>query len=65
DLDYAEDSTAETDLNVVMSEQGGLIDLQGTAEGAPFARGQLDAMLGLAERGIARLIERQRQALDE
>ena len=48
-----------------MSEQGGLIDLQGTAEGAPFARGQLDAMLGLAERGIARLIERQRQALDE
>lgn len=65
DLDYAEDSTAETDLNVVMSEQGGLIDLQGTAEGAPFARGQLDAMLGLAEHGIARLIERQRQALDE
>ena len=65
DLDYAEDSTAETDLNVVMSEQGGLIDLQGTAEGAPFARGQLDAMLGLAERGIARLIELQRQALDE
>ncbi len=65
DLDYAEDSTAETDLNVVMSEQGGLIDLQGTAEGAPFDRGELESMLSLAETGIAQLIELQRLALAE
>lgn len=63
DLDYAEDSTAETDLNVVMTEAGDLIEIQGTAEGAPFTRSQLDRMLALASRGVASLIQGQRDAL--
>ena len=65
DLDYGEDSTAETDLNVVMTENGNLIEVQGTAEKGEFSRAQLTEMLDLAENGIAGLIERQRQVLAE
>ncbi|MDX1609260.1 MAG: ribonuclease PH [Halofilum sp. (in: g-proteobacteria)] len=63
DLDYAEDSTAETDMNVVMNDQGAFIELQGTAEGHAFRRDELDALLDLARAGIERLIEIQREAL--
>ena len=63
DLDYAEDSEAETDMNVVMNDAGGFIEIQGTAEGHAFRRGELDAMLDLAGYGIASLIELQRTAL--
>lgn len=63
DLDYAEDSEAETDMNVVMNEAGGFIEVQGTAEGHAFRRGELDTMLSLAHDGIVELCERQRQAL--
>ncbi|MFW5815390.1 MAG: ribonuclease PH [Wenzhouxiangella sp.] len=63
DLDYAEDSTADTDLNVVMNDGSGLIEIQGTAEGHAFHRHELDAMLGLAEKGIAELIQAQEAAL--
>ena len=63
DLDYAEDSACDTDMNVVMNDGGGFIELQGTAEGHAFRRDELDAMLGLAERGIAELFALQREAL--
>ena len=63
DLDYAEDSTADTDLNVVMNDGGGLIEIQGTAEGHAFHRHELDAMMGLAEKGIAELVQLQEAAL--
>lgn len=62
DLDYAEDSQAETDMNVVMNEAGGFVEIQGTAEGHAFARSELDALLGHAEKGIAELIAAQRAA---
>ena len=65
DLDYAEDSEAETDMNVVMNDAGGFIEIQGTAEGHAFRRAELDAMLDLAHDGIASLIEAQRAALAE
>jgi ribonuclease PH len=65
DLDYAEDSSAGTDLNVVMCEGGEFIEVQGTAEAAPFRREELDAMLDLAAGGIRSLIEAQRAALAE
>jgi ribonuclease PH len=65
DLDYAEDSNAETDMNVVMNEAGAFIEVQGTAEGHAFRRDELDAMLGLAESGIGGLIEKQREALED
>ena len=65
DLDYAEDSQAETDLNVVMNDNGGFIEIQGTAEGHAFRRGELDAMLSLAEGGVASLLEGQRSALED
>ena len=65
DLDYAEDSEAETDMNVVMNDAGGFIEIQGTAEGHAFRRAELDAMLELAGRGITSLIELQRAALAE
>jgi ribonuclease PH len=65
DLDYAEDSTCGTDMNVVMTGGGGFVELQGTAEGAPFSRAEADAMLALAGRGIAQLIEHQRRALSK
>lgn len=63
DLDYPEDSAADTDMNVVMGESGGFIEVQGTAEGAPFARDQLDGMLDLAAAGISELIASQKAAL--
>ena len=65
DLDYAEDSRAETDMNVVMMDGRGFIEVQGTAENGAFGRGQLDELLGLAEAGIRTLFEAQRQALAE
>lgn len=63
DLDYAEDSSAETDMNVVMIESGGFIEVQGTAEGAPFAGAELDAMLALAQSGAEQLFAAQHAAL--
>lgn len=63
DLDYPEDSTAGTDMNVVMTEGGGLIEVQGTAETAAFSRAELDAMLDLAEKAGAQLFDHQREAL--
>jgi ribonuclease PH len=63
DLDYTEDSQAETDMNVVMNEASAFIEVQGTAEGHAFHRHELDAMLKLAELGIAQLIVTQREAL--
>ena len=63
DLDYPEDSAADTDMNVVMGEDGGFIEVQGTAEGTPFARAELDGMLDLAGQGIGELIALQKQAL--
>ena len=63
DLDYPEDSEAETDMNVVMTEFGDLIEIQGTAEGLPFKRSQMDQMLNLASQGIEQLVSKQRQAL--
>jgi ribonuclease PH len=65
DLDYAEDSTAETDLNVVMNDGGGFIEVQGTAEGHAFHRNELDAMLDLAQSGIDELMSAQRAVLEE
>lgn len=63
DLDYAEDSTADSDVNVVMAEGGGLIEVQGTAEGATFDRGALSEMLDLAEKAGAEIVAAQRSAL--
>jgi ribonuclease PH len=63
DLDYAEDSTCDTDMNVVMNDGGAFIELQGTAEGHAFRREELDAMLALATKGIGELIALQRAAL--
>ncbi|MES9992057.1 MAG: ribonuclease PH [Candidatus Thiodiazotropha sp.] len=64
DLDYAEDSNAETDMNVVMNENGGFIEVQGTAEGAAYSRGELNAMLDLAQQGITNIIQIQHRAID-
>ena len=63
DLDYAEDSGCDTDMNVVMTGAGGFVEVQGTAERKPFEREQFDALLTLAEQGIARLHDAQRTAL--
>ncbi|KYH45760.1 ribonuclease PH [Branchiibius sp. NY16-3462-2] len=63
DLDYPEDSTAETDMNVVMTGSGGFVEVQGTAEGAPFDRDELNALLDLAAGGIATLTSLQQEAL--
>lgn len=65
DLDYPEDSDCDTDMNVVMNDGGGFIEIQGTAEGHAFRRDEMDAMLGLAEKGIGELIAAQRAALAE
>ena len=65
DLDYPEDSSADTDMNIVMGEDGGLIEVQGTAEGATFNREALNHMLDLAETGINELFQAQRTALAE
>ncbi|HEX4026095.1 MAG TPA: ribonuclease PH [Rhizomicrobium sp.] len=63
DLDYDEDSTAETDANFVLTGAGGLVEIQGTAEGAPFSEAELIALLKLARKGIGELVELQKQAL--
>lgn len=63
DLDYPEDSNAETDMNVVMTEGGDFIEVQGTAEGAPFASSELQAMLALAEQGVSQIVAIQKMAL--
>ena len=64
DLDYAEDSEAETDMNVVMNDAGQFIELQGTAEGHAFRRDEMDAMVDLASAGIAQLMQAQREVLE-
>jgi len=63
DLDYAEDSACDTDMNVVMTADGRFVEVQGTAEGAAFTRAEMDALLDLAGRGIAELVGHQRRAL--
>jgi ribonuclease PH len=63
DLDYAEDAACETDMNVVMTAKGGFVELQGTAEGAPFSRDQMQRLVALAEQGIRSLVAHQRAAL--
>ena len=63
DLEYLEDAGCDTDMNVVMTGAGAYVEVQGTAEGAAFTRAQMDALLGLAERGIADLVCAQRRAL--
>ena len=64
DLDYDEDSNCDTDMNVVMTASGGLCEVQGTAEGTPFTRSELNALMDLAENGINGLIAAQRRALE-
>ncbi len=63
DLDYAEDSKCDTDMNVVVTGSGGFVELQGTAEGKPFSTAELDALVAQAKRGIAELISKQKAAL--
>lgn len=63
DLDYPEDSNAETDLNVIMADNGGFVEIQGTAEGEPFQPEELTAMLDLAKKGLAEITEIQKQSL--
>jgi ribonuclease PH len=63
DLDYPEDSGCDTDMNVVMTGSGGIVEVQGTAEGEPFTREQMNALVDLAELGIRELIARQKAAL--
>ena len=63
DLDYPEDSACDTDMNVVMTGSGGLIEVQGTAEGAPFSRAEMNSLLDLANKGIGELIAAQKAAL--
>ena len=63
DLDYAEDSKCDCDMNVVMTGAGGFVEVQGTAEGEPFDRKELDALLALAQRGISQLVGSQKKAL--
>jgi len=65
DLDYPEDSEAETDMNVIMNDAGAFIEVQGTAEGHAFRREELDAMLDLAAKGINELMQHQRDALNK
>jgi ribonuclease PH len=65
DLSYEEDADAEVDFNVVMTGSGALVEVQGTAEGEPFSREQLNELVDLAESGIARLVEVQRSALED
>jgi ribonuclease PH len=63
DLEYVEDSACGTDMNVVMTGGGGFVEVQGTAEGASFSRAEMDALLGLADKGIRDLLAMQRKAL--
>lgn len=64
DLDYAEDSAAETDMNVIMTESGGFIEVQGTAEGSPYSQEELNRMLELADKGIREIVVLQKKALE-
>ena len=64
DLDYAEDSACETDMNVVMTGAGGFVEVQGTAEGKPFTREQMDTLLELARQGVTSLVAAQKKALE-
>jgi ribonuclease PH len=63
DLDYIEDSDCDTDMNVVMTGSGGFVEIQGTAEGEPFSREAMDAMLDLAAFGIKQLTDKQKEVL--
>jgi ribonuclease PH len=63
DLCYAEDSSAEVDMNVVMTGKGGIVEIQGTAEGEPFSKAELGKMLVLSEKGIKTLIKKQKEVL--
>ena len=63
DLDYPEDSGCDTDMNVIMTGCGGLVEVQGTAEGEPFSRAEMNTLLDLAEAGIARLVAAQKEAV--
>jgi ribonuclease PH len=63
DLDYVEDSSCETDMNVVMTGGGAFIEVQGTAEGTPFSRADMDALMALADQGIRSLVTAQKKAL--
>ena len=64
DLCYEEDSRAEVDMNVVMTESGKLVEVQGTAEGAPFSRAKLNELIDLAEYGLKQIFARQREILE-
>lgn len=64
DLDYDEDSRCDTDMNVVMTGAGGFVEVQGTAEGAPFSRDEMNALLDLAQHGISSLVRKQKAALE-
>lgn len=63
DLDYEEDAACDTDMNVVATGSGGIVEVQGTAEGAPFSRSELNRLLDLAQEGIAQLVQAQKQAI--
>ena len=65
DLDYIEDSDCDTDMNVVMTADGGFVEIQGTAEGEPFSREAMNAMLDLASSGIAELLNMQLKSLKD
>ncbi len=65
DLEYTEDSSCDTDMNVVMTASGGFVEVQGTAEGEPFSRAEMDRLLALADKGIRELVALQRQALQQ
>jgi ribonuclease PH len=64
DLDYPEDSTAETDMNVIMTDKGGFIEVQGTAEGEAFQQEEFDSMLALARKGITEIFALQEAAIN-
>ncbi len=64
DLEYTEDSACDTDMNVVMTGRGGFVEVQGTAEGAPFSRAEMDELLALADKGIRELVALQKRALE-
>ena len=63
DLDYLEDSAAETDANFVMTGKGGIVEIQGTAEGEPFSEAELHELMTLAKTGIAELVRKQNEAV--
>jgi ribonuclease PH len=64
DLDYLEDSAAETDANFVITGSGGIVEIQGTAEGKPFSEEEFGMLMGLAKNGIAELVSLQKQAIE-